>query len=67
VEDTQGRAEIKMKRAVEEVKKLLVPAVSTCYTHTRIYIMDATLAAFGLMPSIFSVTQKYEGHSVVLI
>ncbi|XP_068436160.1 protein quaking-A isoform X6 [Clinocottus analis] len=26
VEDTQGRAEIKMRRAVEEVKKLLVPA-----------------------------------------
>ncbi|KAL0969582.1 hypothetical protein UPYG_G00229380 [Umbra pygmaea] len=26
VEDTQSRAEIKMKRAVEEVKKLLVPA-----------------------------------------
>lgn len=29
VEDTQTRAEIKMRRAVEEVKKLLVPAVST--------------------------------------
>src|SRR4029434_5285308 len=29
VEDTQSRAEIKMRRAVEEVKKLLVPAVST--------------------------------------
>ncbi|MBN3275935.1 QKIA protein, partial [Polyodon spathula] len=29
VEDTQGRAEMKMRRAVEEVKKLLVPAVST--------------------------------------
>lgn len=29
VEDTQNRAEIKMRRAVEEVKKLLVPAVST--------------------------------------
>ncbi len=28
VEDTQTRAEIKMRRAVEEVKKLLVPAVS---------------------------------------
>nr|XP_046189424.1 protein quaking-A-like [Oncorhynchus gorbuscha] len=28
VEDTQKRAEIKMKRALEEVKKLLVPAVS---------------------------------------
>lgn len=37
VEDTQARAEIKMKRAVEEVKKLLVPAVSTYYTqpHTH--------------------------------
>ena len=29
VEDTQSRAEIKMRRAVDEVKKLLVPAVST--------------------------------------
>jgi hypothetical protein len=28
VEDAQNRAEIKLKRAVEEVKKLLVPAVS---------------------------------------
>ena len=28
VEDTRNRAEMKMKRAVEEVKKLLVPAVS---------------------------------------
>jgi len=28
VEDSQNRAEIKLKRAVEEVKKLLVPAVS---------------------------------------
>ena len=38
VEDTQARAEIKMKRAMEEVKKLLVPAVSApvyLYTHTR--------------------------------
>lgn len=33
VEDTQARAEIKMRRAVEEVKKLLVPAVSL---HPRI-------------------------------
>lgn len=29
VEDAQNRAEIKLKRAVEEVRKLLVPAVST--------------------------------------
>lgn len=29
VEDAQNRAEIKLKRAVEEVKKLLVPAVSS--------------------------------------
>lgn len=28
VEDAQNRAEIKLKRAVEEVKKLLIPAVS---------------------------------------
>lgn len=29
VEDSQVRAEVKMKRAVEEIKKLLVPAVSS--------------------------------------
>ena len=28
VEDSRNRAELKLKRAVEEVKKLLVPAVS---------------------------------------
>jgi len=28
VEDNRNRAEMKLKRAVEEVKKLLVPAVS---------------------------------------
>jgi protein quaking len=28
VEDTKNRAEIKLKRAVEEIKKLLVPSVS---------------------------------------
>ena len=28
VEDTKNRAEIKLKRAVDEIKKLLVPAVS---------------------------------------
>lgn len=27
VEDTQHRAEVKMQRAVDEIKKLLVPAV----------------------------------------
>lgn len=31
VEDAQNRAEIKLKRAVEEVNKLLVPAVSSSY------------------------------------
>ena len=28
VEDTKNRAEVKLKRAVEEIKRLLVPAVS---------------------------------------
>ena len=28
VEDSKNRAELKLKRAVEEIKKLLVPAVS---------------------------------------
>lgn len=36
VEDSQARAEIKMRRAVEEVKKLLIPAVSTW--HSRILV-----------------------------
>jgi len=31
VEDTRNRAEMKLKRAVEEVKKLLVPAVRNTY------------------------------------
>jgi len=29
VEDTKNRAEVKLKRAVEEIKRLLVPAVSS--------------------------------------
>ena len=33
VEDTRNRAEVKLKRAVEEVQRLLVPAVST-YQHS---------------------------------
>jgi protein quaking len=28
VEDTKNRAEVKLRRAVEEIKRLLVPAVS---------------------------------------
>ena len=28
VEDTKNRAEVKLRRAVEEIKKLLVPSVS---------------------------------------
>lgn len=36
VEDSQNRAEIKLKRAVEEVTKLLVPAVSdVCFLNFR--------------------------------
>lgn len=38
VEDAQNRAEIKLKRAVEEVKKLLIPAVSICVCKSLIYI-----------------------------
>ncbi|XP_031408301.1 protein quaking isoform X1 [Meleagris gallopavo] len=38
VEDAQNRAEIKLKRAVEEVKKLLIPAVSICIYKSLIYI-----------------------------
>ena len=35
VEDTRNRAEVKLKRAVEEVQRLLVPAVST-YQHDAV-------------------------------
>lgn len=31
VEDTKNRAEIKLRRAVEEIKKLLVPSVRETY------------------------------------
>lgn len=48
VEDTQARAEIKMKRAVEEVKKLLVPAVSTYYTQLHTQIVHAMSAPYDL-------------------
>lgn len=41
VEDSQNRAEIKLKRAVEEVKKLLVPAVS--HTSTPLTFLPLTL------------------------
>ena len=35
VEDTRNRADVKMKRAVDEVKRLLVPAVSIApYYHS---------------------------------
>ena len=44
VEDSQNRAEIKLKRAVEEVKKLLVPAVSTrTRKHTHIHTQSSKL------------------------
>ena len=35
VEDTKNRAEIKLRRAVEEIKKLLVPSVRD--TYRRLY------------------------------
>lgn len=39
VEDTQRRAEVKMQRAVDEIKRLLVPAVIT----TVLIVFDAYL------------------------
>uniref|UniRef100_A0A6I8RWU0 QKI, KH domain containing, RNA binding n=1 Tax=Xenopus tropicalis TaxID=8364 RepID=A0A6I8RWU0_XENTR len=47
VEDAQNRAEIKLKRAVEEVKKLLVPAVS-------ITALAFSLAATAQAPRIIT-------------
>lgn len=45
VEDAQNRAEIKLKRAVEEVNKLLVPAVSSshitsCYSLWLLFLLQ---------------------------
>lgn len=51
VEDSQARAEIKMRRAVEEVKKLLVPAVSTW--HARILVQ--TTGQLGYIWQITSI------------
>lgn len=42
VEDAQNRAEFKLKRAVEEVKKLLVPAVSN-FHHLHLLIKNGLL------------------------
>lgn len=30
-EDTPNRIEVKIKKAIEEVNKLLIPSVSSCY------------------------------------
>lgn len=38
VEDTANRAEAKLKKAVEEVKKLLVPAVSFFFIYTLCFM-----------------------------
>ncbi|TNN44757.1 Protein quaking-A [Liparis tanakae] len=50
VEDTQGRAEIKMRRAVEEVKKLLVPAVSKEIGLCRAQRSESSKAACQIRP-----------------
>ncbi|GAA6077883.1 protein quaking-A isoform X1 [Tachysurus ichikawai] len=53
VEDTQARAEIKMRRAVEEVKKLLVPARYPCgqslssHLVSQIFKISVTVKASG--------------------
>lgn len=43
VEDAQNRAEIKLKRAVEEVKKLLIPAVSICMQVFDVHFQELLL------------------------
>ena len=42
VEDTKNRAEVKLKRAVEEIKRLLVPAVIICLFQFLLQIMFAS-------------------------
>lgn len=60
MEDSQARAEMKMRRAVEEVKKLLVPAVSTCPTHTSSFahITHTMVAAYGLISHLMVFTSN---------
>jgi protein quaking len=43
VEDSKNRAEMKLKRAVEEIKKLLVPAVSIFFLNIFIISSFKTL------------------------
>lgn len=45
-EDAQNRAEIKLKRAVEEVNKLLVPAVSHLTSDLRPLLLPVTIGLF---------------------
>ena len=40
VEDTRSRAEMKLRRAVDEINKLLIPAVSIFYFERSNYICN---------------------------
>lgn len=59
VEDSQNRAEIKLKRAVEEVKKLLVPAVSHVFTLLPFSLI--TVHVFIRTPSLRKMS-KWQKH-----
>lgn len=64
VEDTQSRAEIKMRRAVDEVKKLLVPAVSTATKRPSLKITTAPhMARAPSCPVSFLFTLTHRPHS----
>lgn len=59
VEDSQNRAEIKLKRAVDEVNKLLVPAVSHMTSDLYIHINIYTLIYIYIY-AYFSTTVQYK-------
>ena len=56
VEDTRNRAEVKIRKAVEEVKKLLVPAVSDLYLYILLLYF-----AFTFWSDEFNIIFKFSG------
>ena len=62
VEDTRSRAELKLRRAVDEVKKLLVPAVSLLsLSSSAILILLCMLDTHFLLRLCHCSVKKYIG------
>lgn len=63
VEDTENRAQMKLERAVEEVKKLLVPVSTislTCHTKLTLYVYRADIFLSCLLNFSNERTKKNE-------